>query len=100
MSPNLLLDVEVDVDAYIESQPPKQKAQIWGKIFRLRINPRPNDAEEMRGYKPFLRVTIGQHRIIYLVIENIVKIVVVASRNDDDAYKIFERKVKNFSFAA
>lgn len=100
MTDRKALYIEEGVDQYIESQGLKERHQIWRSIFRLGSDPRPQDSKELKGFKPFRRTDVGQHRIIYLIIENVVKVVVVGSRNDDDVYKQFRRKVKNFSFAA
>lgn len=47
-----------------------------------------------------MRVDSGEYRIIYVVSDNIVKIVLVGLRNDDDAYKKFKRRYQNLKLAA
>ena len=96
----LMLDVDEDCDSYIEKLIPKQRSQVWGKIADLRLDPRPNDSEHLIGFKPCYRVTCGEHRIIYMVANDHVKVFLVGHRGDDAVYKAFERKYRNLTFAA
>ena len=97
----LMLDIDEDCDAYIEQRIPKQRSQIWGKISKLRLNPRPNDSEKLKGYKEcFFRTDFGEHRIIYAIAQDHLKIFLVGARDGDSVYKQFERKYKNLVFAA
>jgi mRNA-degrading endonuclease RelE of RelBE toxin-antitoxin system len=96
-----MLDIDEDCDAYIEQRLPKHRSQIWGKISKLRLNPRPSDSEKLKGYKEsFFRTDQGEHRIIYAIFQDHLKIFVVGPRDGGAVYKQFERKYKNLGFAA
>jgi mRNA interferase RelE/StbE len=68
---------------------PKHAGQIARKILTLGDNPSPSDSERLKGYADFRRVDVGEYRIIYRHDEknDIVEIILVGKRNDDDVYK-------------
>jgi len=96
----LMLDIDEDCDPFIEQRIPKHRSQIWGKISQLRFEPRPNDSEQLKGYKGCFKVTCGEYRIIYSIFQDHLKIFVVGSRDGDSVYKQFERKYRNLTFTA
>jgi hypothetical protein len=52
----------------------------------LMADPQPADAERLKGYD-YSRVTVGEHRTIFVVREAMLHVVAVGKRNDDDAYR-------------
>ncbi len=71
---------------FLDTLPPKQFRQVINKILSLLENPRPNDSAELKGY-PFLRVDIGEYRIIYDKYENnVLRIILIGKRNDNAVY--------------
>ena len=88
----LNLDISKRAVKFIESLPPKQKKQITTKIIELRNNPEPHDSIQVKGYSHFRRTSVGEYRIIYQVQNNILLVIVlVGRRNDDDVYKQLKR---------
>ncbi len=81
-----------DARSFLENLPAKQYKQVAGKIFELLRNPYPQDAKHIKGIQGFRRVTSGEYRIAYTVVGETIKIAVVGKRNDDEVYKILERK--------
>lgn len=67
--------------------------QIAKKVLALNIDPRPADSEHLKGYPDFYRVDSGEYRIIYRFIpeEDLVEILLVGKRNDDEVYEQFKR---------
>lgn len=49
-------------------------------------DPQPADAERLKGHD-YSRVTVGEHRIFFVVREAILHVVTVGKRNDDDMYR-------------
>ncbi|MCX6103978.1 MAG: type II toxin-antitoxin system RelE/ParE family toxin [Proteobacteria bacterium] len=77
---------------FIDSLPAKQKRQITFKILELLENPQPHDSIQMKGIPQYRRTSIGEYRIIYHGQENVVLIIVLlGKRNDDDVYKQLKR---------
>ncbi len=68
----------------------KQKRQLSQKIDTLVLEPYPYDSKKLKGYSGY-RVTCGEFRIIYEVDNEILEIVSIAKRNDDDSYKFLHR---------
>jgi mRNA interferase RelE/StbE len=73
--------------------PPKISNQIAKKVLALNIDPRPADSENLKGYPGFYRVDSGEYRIIYCFVaeEDLVKIILVGKRNDNEVYEQFKR---------
>ena len=49
---------------FLNTLPPKQFRQVFRKALALLEDPRPHDAEQLKGY-PFSRNDVGEYRIIY-----------------------------------
>ena len=49
----------------------------------LMADPRPADAERLRGYD-YSRVTVGEYRIIFDVRGGVLRVVAIGKRNDDE----------------
>jgi mRNA interferase RelE/StbE len=72
---------------------PKQYRQIGRKVLSLLLDPHPNDSESLIGYSEYFRVDCGEYRIIYRIEEDVIKLALIGSRNDDDIYKKIKRKL-------
>jgi len=84
------LRVAKRVTKELQPYPPKVFKQVASKIFALSINPMPHDSKKVgQGY----RVGIGEYRIFYAVDyqEQLVEILLVGNRNDDEVYKQAQR---------
>jgi mRNA interferase RelE/StbE len=82
----LKLSVSKQARKFLDDLPAKQFRQIVRKIFSLQEDPRPHDAEQLKGY-PFLRNDVGEYRIIYDVQDYTLRLILIGKRNDDDVYK-------------
>ena len=78
--------------AFLKGLPAKQYRQVVSKTFDLLSNPRPNDAGAVKGRPDLLRVDIGEYRIAYAVTDEAIKIYAVGKRNDDEVYRLLNRK--------
>lgn len=85
------LQIEKSVVKSLEKLPPKIFRQIIFKILSLQYTPLPNDCKPIG---PGYRVDSGEYRILYFVnhTAQLIEIVLVAKRNDDDVYRQFERR--------
>lgn len=90
------LDLKPRAKSFIESLPPKHKRQLKDRILLLGKNPTPHDAKKLTGYENYSRVDIGEYRIIYRyeAKKNLLTIVLVGKRNDDEIYRIAKRTLK------
>lgn len=78
---------------FLKGLQPKIAAQIAKKVLELNVNPLPNDSKQLIGYPGYYRVDSGEYRIIYNFNpeEDLVEIILVGKRNDDEVYKKLER---------
>ena len=78
---------------FLRGLPPKISNQIAKKVLALNIDPRPTDSKNLKGYPGFYRVDSGEYRIIYRFVseEDLVEVILVGKRNDDEVYEQFKR---------
>jgi mRNA interferase RelE/StbE len=72
--------------------PPKQYRQVVGAILDLLNDSRPHYSKQLSG-SPYLRLAVGEYRVIYRDDEETVYVVVVGKRNDGEVYRLLERKL-------
>ena len=70
----------------------KHARQVAAKITELRSNPYPQDSRKLKGYA-YHRTDIGEYRIVYQVEKNVLGILLIGKRNDDEIYKKLKRKL-------
>lgn len=87
--------LEIVLD-FLHGLQPKIVAQIAKKILALSVDPFPADSKKLAGYSDLYRVSIGEYRIVYrfLVDEDLVEVILVGKRNDDEVYKQLKRMLE------
>jgi mRNA interferase RelE/StbE len=87
------LDLKPRAKKFIESLPPKHKRQVKDSILALQQRPQPHDARPLNGHEPYLRIDRGEYRLIYRyeIKRDLVTIVLIGKRNDDEVYRIAKR---------
>ncbi len=90
------LDLKLKTKKFIASLPPKHKRQVKDCILSLQDTPTPHDAKKLMGYENYTRVDIGEYRIIYRYDQkkDVITIVLVGKRNDNEIYRIAKRTLK------
>lgn len=90
------LDLKPRAKKFIASLPPKHKRQVKDCILSLGNDPAPHDAKKLIGYENYNRVDIGEYRVIYRYEkkEDLLVVVLVGKRNDDEIYRIAKRALK------
>lgn len=78
---------------FLKGLQPKIAAQIAKKVMSLNVDPLPADYKELSGYAGYYRVDCGEYRIVYRfnVDEDLVEVILVGKRNDDEVYKQLKR---------
>lgn len=87
------IDLKPKAAKFIKTLPPKHKRQVKNSILSLQENPTPHDAKKLQGYEGYIRIDIGEYRIIYRFDEtkDLVTVVLVGKRNDDSIYRVAKR---------
>jgi mRNA interferase RelE/StbE len=90
------LDLKPKAKKFIASLPPKHKRQVKNCILSLQDSPVPHDAKKLIGYEHYSRVDIGEYRVIYRYEhkKDLITVVLVGKRNDDEIYRIAKRTLK------
>jgi mRNA interferase RelE/StbE len=88
----MMLDLSRSAHDFCVELQPKQFKQVAVKIHDLLREPLPQDARHLSGYPGYRRIYSGEFRIIYTVVGEVIRVVVVGKRNDDEVYRELERK--------
>ncbi|MGL5834268.1 MAG: type II toxin-antitoxin system RelE family toxin [Waterburya sp.] len=78
---------------FLNGLQPKIAAQISKKVLSLNLDPFPADSKKLKGYDRYYRVDSGEYRIVYTYnsTADLIEIILVGKRNDDEIYKKLER---------
>lgn len=71
----------------LESLPTTVVRRIFPKIESLSENPRPAGCKKLKGSTDLWRIRVGEYRVIYTVLDNIVHVEIIAVRHRRDAYE-------------
>jgi mRNA interferase RelE/StbE len=90
----LLVNLSNQADKFFSTLDAKQFRQIVKEIFKLAKIPKQNDIKKIisKDKVCYYHKDIGEFRVIFKIVDNILHVVVVEKRNDDSVYKIFKRK--------
>ena len=87
------LDGLATVLDFLNGLQPKIAAQIAKKVLALNVEPLPTDSKQLSSYQDLYRVDSGEYRIVYRYFpdQDLVEVILVGKRNDDDVYKRLKR---------
>jgi mRNA interferase RelE/StbE len=87
------IDLKPCAQKFIKVLPPKHQRQVKDKILSLQNTPIPHDAKKLQSYPDYIRVDIGEYRIIYRYDgkKNLVMVMLMGRRNDGAIYRIAKR---------
>lgn len=78
------------VENFLKNLQSKQAKQIAKKIMELRCNPFPQDVKKLINTS-YMRADVGEYRIIYFSDKEVLNVVLVGKRNDNEVYKELKR---------
>jgi len=81
-----------DSQKFLAGLDAKQYRQLGKRIFELQENSLPHDCRHLAGHPGYLRISVGEYRVIYCPKTSVIEITVIDKRNDDSAYKKLDRK--------
>lgn len=79
---------------FLRKAPIKHAKQIVGRIRQLAENPNDGSTAELKGFAPHRRLKSGEYRVIYLIEQNVLQILIIGKRNDDEVYDQLKRHLK------
>ncbi len=89
------LIVSRDAQKFITRLETKQAKQIAIKIQELKKLGHLHDSKKLKGsVVDYYRVDAGEFRVIYQVKEEIIIVLCVGKRNDNEVYNEFKRKIR------
>ncbi len=82
-----------DALKFVQGLEAKPARQLYEKMLALTSDPRPPSSTQLVGFKGYMRLRVGDFRVVYSVSSSEVKVALVDSRSDDEVYKRLERLV-------
>ena len=66
---------------------PQMRARIRGAVLKLAVDPRPPGARALKDRPGYLRVRVGDYRVIYPIKDDVLRVVVVRVGHRRDVYR-------------
>ena len=66
---------------------PQMRARIRGAVLKLAAEPRPPGARALKDRPGYLRVRVGDYRIIYTIQDDVLRVIVVRVGHRRDVYR-------------
>ena len=88
------IDLSKQALAFLRDLQTKQARQIAEKLALLREHAEAVPSEPLKGYVPMRRLRAGEFRVVFRWEDDLVKIVLIGKRNDDEIYKLLQRALK------
>ena len=66
---------------------PQMRARIRGSVLKLAVDPRPPGARALKDRPGFLRVRIGDYRVIYTIKDDVLTVGVVRVGHRREVYR-------------
>lgn len=86
----LKLDWSRKAADFADDLPPKQFRQVLRKVLDLLEEPFPHDSQALSG-SHYRRADVGEYRIIYMVVNDVLRVVTIGKRNDGEVYRDVKR---------
>lgn len=78
------IDIKKAAKKFIMKQPKEQQIRLLTAIYQL---PNAGDRKELTAHPGQFRLRVGNYRVIYTVLENILTVQVIRAGNRGDVYK-------------
>jgi mRNA interferase RelE/StbE len=90
-----VLSISFTKDAlkFLQSLETKPARQVYEKMISLTADPRPSSSTALVGFKGYMRLRVGDFRVVYSLSDSEVKVALVDNRSDDEVYRRLERLV-------
>ncbi len=80
-----------DALKFVKGLETKPARQVYEKTLALTSEPRPASSTELKGFRGYLRLRVGDFRVIYKILHDDIEVVVIDNRADDEVYRHLER---------
>jgi mRNA interferase RelE/StbE len=71
----------------LKAIPERDRKRIKTRIDALAENPRPHGVKALQGGEGYLRLRVGDYRIIYTVLDKVLLVVVIRVGNRGEVYR-------------
>lgn len=87
----LTISFSKDALKFVKGLEAKPARQVYEKTISLIADPRPAASTELKGFRGYLRLRVGDFRVIYKILQDSVQVVLIDNRSDDEVYRHLER---------
>ncbi len=71
----------------LASMPPERRERVFRQIMALAGEPRPEGVERLHGSRDYLRIRVGDYRVIFQIIDKDREILVIKIGHRRDVYR-------------
>ena len=72
----------------LKAIPERDRKRIKTRIDTLAENPRPHGVKALQGGEGYLRLRVGDYRIIYTVLDQVLLVIVIRIGNRREVYRL------------
>jgi mRNA interferase RelE/StbE len=76
---------------FVKTLEAKPKGLLAERMLSLGLEPRPTTSTDLVGFRGYRRLKVGDFRVIYSIKEDVVRVVLVDNRGDDEVYRALKR---------
>jgi mRNA interferase RelE/StbE len=88
------INISKDSEKFLKKLEPKHAKQIALRIKNLAAQDHAHDTRPLKGtLSDYYRIDIGEFRLIYQYVDEVLHIPLIGKRNDSDVYRSMERKL-------
>ncbi len=80
-----------DALKFVKGLEAKPARQVYEKTILLISDPRPASSTELKGFRGYLRLRVGNFRVIYKILHDSIQVVLIDNRSDDEVYRRLHR---------
>lgn len=85
------IDFSRQAEAFLRKLPAKHARQVAERIVASASDPQSAALEPLKGHAPLMRPKAGEYRVIVEFDAELLTVLLVGKRNDDEVYKLLER---------
>jgi len=75
----------------LKALPVRERQRVADQIDALQADPRPPGCKKLEGKEDFYRIRVGDYRVVYLVKEEVLRILIVRVGDRKEIYEIIRR---------
>jgi mRNA interferase RelE/StbE len=85
------IQLDSSVRPFLKGLEAKRAKQVVDKLFALQEDPHPQASKALVAHKGFFRLRAGDYRVIYEIVDKVIRVKLIDNRGDDEVYNRLDR---------